>query len=128
MKRLPDDILIKFAKLVEALNSKDNNRIIKQFFDLGVRVEKPDNVTSVGFHAKVMFDTCQVPGYDINPFSPNCALRENSVTSLPPDIYFVMRTVQLMRGITFAFNIDYSLAQAWSPYARRLLVDAGVAN
>jgi len=57
----------------------------------------------------------------MNPFSPNNALKANAVTALPSDLYFVVRTVQLLRGIAFAFDVDFSLADSWRPYARRVL-------
>jgi hypothetical protein len=45
----------------------------------------------------------------------------NTICEMPPDLYFFVRTVQLMRGITFAFGLDYSLAKRGAPYARRVL-------
>jgi hypothetical protein len=32
-----------------------------------------------------------------------------------------VRSIQLIRGITFAFGLDYSLANAWAPYAKKTI-------
>jgi hypothetical protein len=46
---------------------------------------------------------------------------KNAVTKMPSDLYFVVRSIQLIRGITFAFGLDYSLANAWAPYAKKTI-------
>ena len=43
------------------------------------------------------------------------------MAAMPSDFYFLVRTVQLMRGIAYAFDLDYSLAQSWGPYALRAI-------
>ena len=43
-------------------------------------------------------------------------------SQMPSDLYFVVRTVQLLRGIAHAFDLDYSLADRWAPYARRAVL------
>ena len=121
MKRIPDHMVLKFAHMVEALNSNDQNRITEALFNLGVEVDRPDDVASTVGIARTMLDTKVVPGYDMNPFSANNALKTNAVTSLPPDLYFLVRTVQLIRGIAFAFDVDYSLSKEWAPYARETI-------
>lgn len=40
---------------------------------------------------------------------------------MPSDLYFVVRTIQMVRGIAYAFDLDYSLARSWGPYARRII-------
>jgi len=57
----------------------------------------------------------------MDPFGPDSPMSGNTICEMPPDLYFFVRTVQLMRGITFAFGMDYSLAKRWAPYARRVL-------
>ena len=123
MKRMPEQLLVHFANMIDALNSKNQEKIVEAFFKLGFTVDQPNDWATVEGIAKTMLDTKVVPGYDMNPFSDQNALKSNAVTSLPPDIYFVIRTVQLLRGIAFAFNVDYSLAETWAPYARRVLKD-----
>lgn len=50
----------------------------------------------------------------------------SSCYQMPSDLYFVVRTVQLLRGIAHAFDLDYSLADRWAPYAKRaVLLETG---
>lgn len=122
VKRLPMSMAVKFANMISALNSDNESKIISAFKGLGVIMENPDDLESITGIAKTMLDTKVVPGYDMNPFSEDNAIRRNAVTHLPSDLYFLVRTVQLMRGIAFAFDLDYSLAKAWGPYANQLLL------
>jgi aarF domain-containing kinase len=72
--------------------------------------------------AVAMFDTRYFPKFSIDPFSANSALKRNSIISMPSDLFFILRTVQLLRGITTAFQLkDFSLADEWLPYAKMVL-------
>ena len=71
MKRLSDDSIYKFAKLVEAMNSRDQNKTVDAFLDLGIQVGNPERRNSVEGMAVTMLDTRVMPGYDMDPFSPN---------------------------------------------------------
>jgi len=121
MKRLPDVLVYKLAKAVEAINSKNRTEIIRNFFSLGIEVADPSKVDFVEGIALTMLDTRKVSGFIIDPFSKNSALGTNNVVAMPSDFYFVIRAIQLMRGVAFAFGLDYSLANAWAPYARRAI-------
>ena len=54
-------------------------------------------------------------------FPPPLLNQKNAVSKMPPDLYFLVRTVQLLRGISSAFELDFSLSHAWAPYAARTL-------
>jgi len=107
--------------MIEAMNERDQEKIVKSFFSLGVKVSDPSDLKTVANIAVSMLDTRHVPGFVIDPFNPQHALKSNSVSEMPPDLYFIVRTVQLFRGICFAFDIDYSLSSAWAPFARKTL-------
>ena len=68
-----------------------------------------------------MLDTGRSVQYNPDPFDPNNSLKKQTVTKLPSDLYFLVRTVQLMRGIAYAFDLDYSLADKWAPYAKEVI-------
>lgn len=121
VKKLSAKTVEKFALMILALNSNDNNKIVKNFGDLGVVLANYKDINNVVAIARTMLDTKKVPGYIIDPFNPGSTLKINSVVKMPPDLYFLIRTVQLMRGIAFGFEIDFSLAESWAPYARRYL-------
>jgi predicted unusual protein kinase regulating ubiquinone biosynthesis (AarF/ABC1/UbiB family) len=72
--------------------------------------------------AYTMFDTAEVSGVSSNPFSEKSALRTATVKALPQDLFFLLRTLQIMRGICSATgNSDVSIASQWAPMARRAL-------
>lgn len=126
IKVLSDVLLLKFARLVEAMDSRDKDKILDSFFDLGVKVTNPQDKQTVADIAVTMLDTRHVPGYVIDPFNPQNALKTNAVSEMPADLYFIVRTVQLFRGICFAFDLDFSLASAWAPYAKKVIMTASV--
>ena len=71
MKRLSDDSIYKFSRFIEAMNSRDQNRTVEAFLDLGIKVGNPERRNSVEGMAVTMLDTRVMPGYDMDPFSPN---------------------------------------------------------
>ena len=115
----------------------------------GIETSGPGDKKTVADIAVTMLDTKRVPGYVLNPFDPNHSLKTNAVSKLPPDLYFLgipsciiavnvllhtsslylycphtlpVRTVQLLKGISFAFDLDFSLAQTWAPLARKTIL------
>lgn len=120
---LSDKMLVKFALMNQALCTKDKEKIAKALINLGIVLKNPQDYNSAADIGITMLDTRNVDGYVINPFKPGNALKKNSVVKFPPDLYFLVRTVQLMRGISYGFGIDYSLADSWSPLAVKVLED-----
>ena len=121
VKIVSDVLAVNFSLMIQAMNSRDQAAIVKSFKRLGVEVSNPNDYESIADIAVTMLDTRIVPGYIIDPFNPNNALKRNAVSKMPSDLYFVVRTVQLLRGIASAFDIDYSLATAWGPYAEKII-------
>lgn len=121
VKKVSDKLLYDYSRMVQAIHGQNVDEVNEAFFKLGVCVAKPNDKVSVNKIAVTMLDTRLVPGYVIDPFNPANALKENAVTKMPSDLYFVVRTVQLLRGIAGAFDLDYSLASAWKPYADRVV-------
>ena len=117
VKVISDSLLVKFSKMIIAINTNQQKEIVDAFLKLGVVVSNPEDKRTVECLAVTMFDTKNIPGYIVDPFDENNALKSNSVTKLPPDLYFLVRTVQLFRGICYGLKLDYSLAEAWQPYA-----------
>ncbi len=113
----------KVAKLVLAFNARDREGICKALFDVGVKVTHPEDKATVEAIAVTMLDTRIMEGYPSDPFDERCASFANPILLMPPEIYFLVRSVQMMRGLTSAFQLDFSLAKEWGPlaskYARR---------
>lgn len=83
-----------------AINSNKQKDIVDAFFKLGMIVSNPSDTRTVECLAITMFDTKSIPGYIVDPFDENNALKKNSVTKLPSDLYFLVRTVQLFRYVS----------------------------
>jgi ABC1 atypical kinase-like domain len=89
---------------------------------LASRTSLAPMLTSAEKLAYTMFDTAEYEGVSSNPFSDESALRSATVTELPKELFFLLRTMQIMRGICAATgNSDFSLAKSWAPLARSAL-------
>ena len=121
VKFVSDELAVNFSLMIRAMNSRNEKDIVDSLFRLGVEVSNPTDFKSITDIAVTMLDTRIVPGYIIDPFNPNNALKRNAVSKMPSDLYFVVRTVQLLRGIASAFDIDYSLSSAWEKHANKIL-------
>eukprot|EP01031_Cornospumella_fuschlensis_P034357 gene34357-41588_t len=122
VKALSGQIATQYAQLVVALHGRDQLQIVDAFFRLGIKVSKPADLRTVEAIAVTMFDTRTHGSFVLNPFDPQAAIKQNSVLAMPSEIYFIVRAVQLMRGMCSAFRLqDFSLADKWAPRARRVL-------
>jgi len=109
----------RLATLVLLLSSSgrgDDHAIMDALLDLGVVFERrdPGSCAKMATH---LFDT---RGAIPDPFSPESPLRSNAITTFPRDMFFVMRVVQLLRGLKAHMNIPdgFSSADQWSVLAR----------
>lgn len=123
VKVISDKLLRDYSLMIEAINSNNPDKIIHAFFNLGIKVSNPNDREIIPKLAVTMLDTKIVPGYVIDPFDSNNALKTNAVTNMPSDLYFLIRTIQIFRGICAGFEIDYSLANAWSKHAKNVLAN-----
>lgn len=80
-----------------------------------------------------MFDTKGV----VNPFSAESPLKQCAITTFPPDFFFVLRVVQLIRGMKqgmevrtetsflsqlwIQIDVNFSSAKLWKNFARKAL-------
>lgn len=109
----------KVAKLVLAFNARDRDAICKALFDIGVKVTHPEDKATVEAIAVTMLDTRIMEGYPSDPFDERCASFANPILLMPPDIYFLVRSVQMMRGLTSAFHLNFSIAKEWGSLASK---------
>lgn len=95
---LSDNMVLNFSLMIEALNSNDKNSIVDSFKRLGIEMENPNDHDSISKIAMTMLDTVEIENYSMNPFSSDNALKLNAVVNMPPELYFVVRSIQLLRG------------------------------
>ncbi|KVH98157.1 Protein kinase-like domain-containing protein [Cynara cardunculus var. scolymus] len=76
--------------------------------------------------AQVMFDTKLPDGVKIlQPFSDDSSIKKIAVRGFPEELFSVLRTVQLLRGLSVGLGINYSCAEQWRPIAEEALYLAG---
>lgn len=140
-KRLTEEKRFRFACLVNAMARRDQKGVEDSMAKLGIKIVPTANSrqNSYGKDTKTprvqpltkplsleekfaftMFDTATVPGVSENPFAEQSALRFGSLTDLPRDMFFLLRTIQILKGLCKATdNSDFSVVQSWSSIARR---------
>lgn len=135
-KRLTETQRIWFARLVYAMAQRDAPAIAAGMRGLGIEVKhnRPrgsggtasasakslqSTLTLEEKLAYTMFDTASVKGVSDNPFSSESALRSGSVSNLPQDLMFLLRTIQILKGLCKAtYNDNFSLVAMWKNTAR----------
>ncbi|KAB2073096.1 hypothetical protein ES319_A07G060600v1 [Gossypium barbadense] len=76
--------------------------------------------------AQTMFDTKLPPGVVmLQPFSEDASIKKIGVQSFPEELFSVLRTVHLLRGLSVGLGINYSCAEQWRPIAEEALYNAG---
>lgn len=115
-KKLPDRYRLPFARMVLALEKKDDAEICEALDRLGV--ETTGKVDDQKLKARIAWGMFDTEG-TVNPFDPNSPIKQVSVENFPSDLFFVLRVSQLLRGLANGMNIkDFSAAKQWSAFAR----------
>ncbi|KAM7272839.1 hypothetical protein ACFE04_027503 [Oxalis oulophora] len=149
VKDLPENLRLGYANLVLAIADNDPIRASESyrfiFFpykslcigtELGVgTVIKCENrqLEEMLKLAQTMFDTKLPPGVKaLQPFSEDSSLKKISVEAsieifeeFPEELFSVLRTVHLLRGLSSGLGINYSCAEQWRPIAEEALYRAG---
>ncbi|XP_038987375.1 aarF domain-containing protein kinase 1-like isoform X6 [Phoenix dactylifera] len=128
VKQLPDDLRLGYAHLILALADKDPSRATQSYKELGIETLSTcaDGEKELFELALKMFDTKLPPGVTmISPFSDSSSLNQVAVQSFPEELYSVLRTMQLLRGLSVGMGINYSCAEQWRPIAEEALFRAG---
>ncbi|KAL8142002.1 hypothetical protein V2J09_015034 [Rumex salicifolius] len=128
VKDLPDDLRLGYAKLMLAISDNDAPSVIESFRELGIgtMAKCEDEQTEMLNLAQRMFDTTLPPGVTtMQPFSEDSSIKKISVEAFPEELFSVLRTVQLLRGLSVGLGINYSCAQQWRPIAEEALSLAG---
>uniref|UniRef100_A0A803P8G2 Protein kinase domain-containing protein n=1 Tax=Cannabis sativa TaxID=3483 RepID=A0A803P8G2_CANSA len=128
VKDLPDALRFGYANLVLAIADNDPKRAAESYRELGIgTLSKCENEQQEMFRlAETMFDTKLPPGVTmLQPFSEDSSIKKIAVQSFPEELFSVLRTVHLLRGLSVGLGINYSCAEQWRPIAEEALYQAG---
>lgn len=128
VKDLPDELRLGYANLVLAIADGDPIRACESYRELGIgTLSKCENEQYELFKlAETMFDTKLPPGVTmLQPFSEGSSIKKIAVEAFPEELFSVLRTVHLLRGLSVGLGINYSCAEQWRPIAEEALFRAG---
>lgn len=128
VKHLPDKLRLGYANLVLAIADKDLQKVVRSYRELGIDTLSTcdDEERELFELAQRLFDTQLPPGVTImSPFSEDSSIKKISVQNFPEELFSVLRTMQLLRGLSVGLGINYSCAVQWRPVAEEILYKAG---
>nr|KJB08057.1 hypothetical protein B456_001G061200 [Gossypium raimondii]KJB08058.1 hypothetical protein B456_001G061200 [Gossypium raimondii]KJB08059.1 hypothetical protein B456_001G061200 [Gossypium raimondii]KJB08061.1 hypothetical protein B456_001G061200 [Gossypium raimondii] len=128
VKDLPDQLRLGFADLVLAMADSNPVKATESYRELGIdTVSNCKNEQQELLRlAQTMFDTKLPPGVVmLQPFSEDASIKKIGVQSFPEELFSVLRTVHLLRGLSVGLGINYSCAEQWRPIAEEALYNAG---
>lgn len=128
VKDLPDELRLGYAGLVLAIADNDPQKAEQSYRELGIETKakcKGEQMELLRL-AQTMFDTKLPPGVTmLQPFAEESSIRKIAVKAFPEELFSVLRTVHLLRGLSVGLGINYSCAEQWRPIAEEVLFLAG---
>ncbi|KAG8638730.1 uncharacterized protein slr0889 [Manihot esculenta] len=128
VKDLPDSLRLGYANLVLAMADNDPIKASESYRELGIgTLSKCENELQELLRlAQTMFDSKLPPGVAmLQPFSEDSSIKKIAVQAFPEELFSVLRTVHLLRGLSVGLGINYSCAEQWRPIAEQALYLAG---
>ncbi|KAI3454972.1 hypothetical protein Pfo_011635 [Paulownia fortunei] len=128
VKDLPEKLRLGYASLVLAIADNDPIKASESYRELGIdTLSKCEDEQKEMFRlAQTMFDTKLPPGVTmLQPFSEESSIKKIAVQAFPEELFSVLRTVHLLRGLSVGLGINYSCAEQWRPIAEEALYLAG---
>ncbi|KAL2515379.1 Protein kinase superfamily protein [Forsythia ovata] len=128
VKDLPDKLRLGYANLVLAIADSDPLRASDSYRELGIdTLSNCENEQKEMLKlAQTMFDTKLPPGVTmLQPFSEESSMKKIAVQAFPEELFCVLRTVHLLRGLSVGLGVNYSCAEQWRPIAEEALYLAG---
>ncbi|CAM6128703.1 unnamed protein product [Calypogeia fissa] len=125
-KELTQEIKLGFAKVVVGLANNNRDEIVEALNELGIGTTSISNdLEDKKVLAQLLFDTKLPHGWKMaSPFGENSILKAISVEKLPQELFFVIRTAQLLRGLSVGMDLPFSTSQEWKPLAEAALAAA----
>ncbi|KAK9090214.1 hypothetical protein Sjap_023391 [Stephania japonica] len=128
VKDLPDNLRLGYASLILAIADNDPIAALQSYRDLGIETicACKDEQKEMLRLAQTMFDTKLPPGVKVlQPFSEESSIKKIAVRTFPEELFSILRSVHLLRGLSVGMGINYSCAEQWRPIAEDALLAAG---
>ncbi|CAN4084890.1 unnamed protein product [Withania somnifera] len=128
VKDLPENLRLGYANLILAIADDDTTRARESFKELGINTLSncEDEQKEMLKLAEGMFDTKLPLGVKtMQPFSEDSSVKKIAVEAFPEELFSVLRTLQLLRGLSVGMGISHSCAEQWRPIAEEALYSAG---
>jgi len=128
VKDLPVSLRLGYAKLILAIADSDPVRASESYRELGIDTLSncKNEQQELLRLAQTMFDTKLPPGVVmLQPFAEESSIKKIGVLAFPEELFSVLRTVHLLRGLSVGLGINYSCAEQWRPIAEEALYHAG---
>ncbi|KAL6576317.1 hypothetical protein OROHE_000098 [Orobanche hederae] len=126
VKDLPEKLRLGYAGLVLAIADNDPVKASESYRELGIDTFSTCENEELLRLAQTMFDTKLPPGVTmLQPFSDESSIKKIAVQAFPEELFSVLRTVHLLRGLGVGLGINYSCAEQWRPIAEEALFLAG---
>ncbi|KAH7295242.1 hypothetical protein KP509_27G039200 [Ceratopteris richardii] len=124
VKELSQRLRLDYSRFVIALHEGEPFRIGHCLERMGLVLGEKIETDPAAFLITVsgMFDTTLPPGQTKSiPFGEGSTLEKFSVKNFPKELFFVLRTVHLLRGLSVGMGIPYSCASQWKDLAKDVL-------
>ncbi|KAK4713207.1 hypothetical protein R3W88_019114 [Solanum pinnatisectum] len=128
VKDLPKNLRLGYANLILAIADGNATRARESFKELGIDTlsKCEDEQKEMLKLARGMFDTKLPPGVKmLQPFSEESSVKKIAVEAFPEELFSILRTLQILRGLSVGLGISHSCAEHWRPIAEEALYNAG---
>lgn len=128
VKELPDNLRLGYANLVIDIADNNASRVAQSFRELGLHtVAKCENEQQELLRlAQTLFDTKMPAGQTVlQPFADDSSVKKIAVEAFPEELFSVLRTVVLLRGLSVGMGVNYSCAEQWRSMAEEALLASG---
>lgn len=128
VKDLPENLRLGYAKLILAIADGNATTAKESFKELGIDTlsKCEDEQKEMLKLAQGMFDTKLPPGVKMmQPFSEESSVKKIAVEAFPEELFSILRTLQILRGLSVGLGISHSCAEQWRPIAEEALYNAG---
>lgn len=128
VKDLPENLRLGYANLILAIADGDATKARESFKELGIDTlsKCEDEQKEMLKLARGMFDTKLPPGVKmLQPFSEESSVKKIAVEAFPEELFSILRTLQILRGLSVGLGISHSCAEQWRPIAEEALYNAG---